>query len=631
MNLRNKKGFNCEYAANNRKKIQQENMKKDQNKKESKSSENYEQTNLSESNGNKKSKEQNRFNKKESLRNESEKTDDKERQNKFLKRKRKRSNNDSKENEIRDNIDNIDEEYKRHKITFININVSESEDEPIKETNEKKKESPEAIKKRTIFVKSYGKKIKESNLSEIFKLYGTISKVKFKTQNSVLVEFNDKNSIDRIMGKKNKIYFNGKQLKIEYSKEIIPEMREKSLNKIKIGFPAKKEEKFIEINKNFEEKNISKIQELDKKGEKNERYIDIELGKQKIEGDDRYTALVEIVNKLIIKTTKNEEEIAKSKEEIDNLKILLNIIDEIDKQKDIYYKTKFNYINKNMQLLLNSYKVLYMRKLANLLLEQIYLNYKDYLIKEKISQKNIIAIHPDIKEVNEIPSYKINMVIDFLRFIWEKCSSAIHINDENFPLQKEIFYEYLKPIIIISDKDKKTLEPMEIYDIIGLIFEIKREKIYIPDKNETKDSHLFNEIKKTIKLNTSESNIKINNEEEEIKKIIQNNMKEIDITSKIEKLIKLIKVNQKGKKNISDNIPEINGEYLYKLWKNSFDTLAYKKNKRYIKYIPKNNKKLSLKKMGLLVCDLLKGIKITLFVNDPTNIDKNIPTISRSS
>ena len=296
-----------------------------------------------------------------------------------------------------------------------------------------------------------------------------------------------------------------------------------------------------------------------------------------------------------------------------------------------------------------------MRKLANLLLEQIYLNYKDYLIKEKISQKNIIAIHPDIKEVNEIPSYKINMVIDFLRFIWEKCSSAIHINDENFPLQKEIFYEYLKPIIIISDKDKKTLEPMEIYDIIGLIFEIKREKIYIPDKNETKDSHLFNEIKKTIKLNTSESNIKINNEEEEIfitiplsesekisesndkineeeiKKIIQNNMKEIDITSKIEKLIKLIKVNQKGKKNISDNIPEINGKYLYKLWKNSFDTLAYKKNKRYIKYIPKNNKKLSLKKMGLLVCDLLKGIKITLFVNDPTNIDKNIPTISRSS
>lgn len=124
------------------------------------------------------------------------------------------------------------------------------------------------------------------------------------------------------------------------------------------------------------------------------------------------------------------------------------------------------------------------------------MNYKDYLIKEKISQKNIIAIHPDIKEVNEIPSCQINLVIDFLRFIWEKCSFAMHINDENFPLQKEIFYEYLKPIIKISDKDKKTLEPMEIYDIIGLIFKIKREKVSSPDKNETKDSHLINEIKK---------------------------------------------------------------------------------------------------------------------------------------
>jgi len=47
-------------------------------------SESNEQTNLSELNGNKKSKDQNRFNKKGSRRNDSEKTDDKERQNKFL-------------------------------------------------------------------------------------------------------------------------------------------------------------------------------------------------------------------------------------------------------------------------------------------------------------------------------------------------------------------------------------------------------------------------------------------------------------------------------------------------------------------------------------------------------------------
>ena len=44
-------------------------------------------------------------------------------------------------------------------------------------------------------------------------------------------------------------------------------------------------------------------------------------------------------------------------------------------------------------------------------------------------------------------------------------------------------------------------------------------------------------------------------------------MEEIDISSKIEKLIGLIKINQERKKNIKDNITEINGEFLYKLWK----------------------------------------------------------------
>lgn len=159
--------------------------------------------------------------------------DDKKRQNKFLERKRERSNNDSKENERRDNMANITENYGRNKITFIDISESESEDESIIETHEKKKESPEEIRKRTIFVKYYGEKIKESNLYEIFKVYGSISKVKLKSKRAGLVEFKDKNSINRIMNKKKNIYFNGKQLKINSANDIIQEMREKSLNNLK--------------------------------------------------------------------------------------------------------------------------------------------------------------------------------------------------------------------------------------------------------------------------------------------------------------------------------------------------------------------------------------------------------------
>ena len=169
---------------------------------------------------------------------------------------------------------------------------------------------------------------------------------------------------------------------------------------------------------------------------------------------------------------------------------------------------------------------------------------------------------------------------------------------------------------------------MEINDIICLIFERKNGKNYNPDENNIEESHLIKEIKNKIKLNTKESNIKINNEEEEIftiplsesekisesndkineneiKKIIQENMKEIDISSKIEKLIGLIKINQEWKKNNKDNIEEINGEYLYKLWINSFQNLKYKRNKQYKIYNPekKNNE---IRKNGRISLQLIK-------------------------
>ena len=64
----------------------------------------------------------------------------------------------------------------------------------------------------------------------------------------------------------------------------------------------------------MEGKNISKNEELEKKEKKNEKYIDIELGKEKI---DIYVNAT--LTKIVIE-----------------IKMSLNIMDEIDKQKDIY-------------------------------------------------------------------------------------------------------------------------------------------------------------------------------------------------------------------------------------------------------------------------------------------------------
>jgi hypothetical protein len=54
---------------------------------------------------------------------------------------------------------------------------------------------------------------------------------------------------------------------------------------------------------------------------------------------------------------------------------------------------------------------------------------------------------------------------------------------------------------------------------------------------------------------------------------------EIDLSLIIKKLFKLIKANQKNNNNINDNIIDINGEYLYKLWKRTFINEEYKKRR----------------------------------------------------
>ena len=96
-----------------------------------------------------------------------------------------------------------------------------------------------------------------------------------------------------------------------------------------------------------------------------------------------------IYNKIAIKLDNNEKAKIKAikknnEKEIKDLKVLLNIINEIMNQKDIYYKRHFNYVNRNLRMLLNSYKMLYMRKSANISLKEIYKKYKQYLGKAKI-------------------------------------------------------------------------------------------------------------------------------------------------------------------------------------------------------------------------------------------------------
>ena len=339
---------------------------------------------------------------------------------------------------------------------------------------------------------------------------------------------------------------------------------------------------------------------------KEETYLDIEKEKAKNDGEENVIPkILEVLNNLT-------RDVQNLKNVVENQNKIINIMNDIDNQKDIYYKTKINGINKKVKLIMNSYKILYMRKLANPLLQKIYKKYSHFLGKTFIEYGNkkekkkvdVIAVLPNIKKLDTVESYNINLLIDFLRFVWKKCSTGIHINDENFPFQKEILYEYLNPVKKINNKkivNNNLEKSMKIKEIINLIFEENNERDENSENIKILESDLVKEIKNKIKegliMNKTEENInKINFEEEdiltisssesdddfgenEIKNIIQKSVNEVDLSLIIKKLFKLIKANQKNNNNINDNIIDINGEYLYKLWKRTFINEEYKKRR----------------------------------------------------
>ena len=649
MSLQNKNAIDKEYSANNRSKIQRKKLIQIDRKNGPNSIDSIEPTNT-ETNENKKQKD------KIKLFSHTESGSESERLNKFIEKKTKREDTNKIKKRKEDIKDKRDYKNKSNNITLINLDESDSESKEDLNINENMNENFEEKKQRTIFIKTFGEKIKESDLNHIFKDYGIILKVKKKSDYSYLIEFKDKSSANKVF--KTKLFFQGKKVDIQVAKDIISdkikkdENEKESIENIIKNIEEKQNKEKNKVVKESQQKSMRNkivIERYEKKEtKKEETYLDIEKEKTKNDGEESaIPKILEVLNNLTgdVQNLKNvvkeqddkmkkqdkkikeqndkmkkqdkkiKEQNDKIKEQynkIENQNIIINIMNDIDNQKDIYYKNKINGINKKVKLIMNSYKILYMRKLANLLLQKIYKKYSHCLGKTYIEYGNkkekkkvdVIAVLPNIKKLDTVESYNINLLIDFLRFVWKKCSTGIHINDENFPFQKEILYEYLNPVKKINNKkivNNNLEKSMKIKEIINLIFEENNERDENSENFKILESDLVKEIKNKIKegliMNKTEENInKINFEEEdiltisssesdddfgenEIKNIIQKSVNEVDLSLIIKKLFKLIKANQKNNNNINDNIIDINGVYLYKLWKRTFINEEYKKRR----------------------------------------------------
>ena len=511
---------------------------------------------------------------------------------KYLSRKTKRDSSNIKDNN-----------NKKRKITLIGLNTSEEESEDISaENNDSIEESENDIEKeenKTIFVNSYFQKINEQDLRNLFRRYGEISHIQIRHNKKCgLIEFNNKSSADRVIKEKNKITLKGKSLKIEYSY-------------LKIKTKDSHEQKESNIEMKSEEK--------------------------KIEEEDRYTKLENMIKKL--------------NTEVENLKVSFSLMSEINNQNEIQSKISFNYLNKKLKLMANSYKILFIRKLSNLLLDEIYRKYKDKLVKFKIqvgkNKKDIIVVKNNINEINTVDKSQVNQIIDFLRFIWDKSSSIIHINDMDYKFQKEMLANFMKGTKKDSRKKVNINESIELKELMCIIFENEEEedyKIYDAHGQGTENkltTYIINKLKEkednsiisvdnekddnsifsiSDSVNSSEIDFGLN--ENELKNIIKQELKETNTTTLLNKLIKKIKTNKRIS-FIKDEIIEINGKFFYNLWKETFNTIKYKSNKNYQKHINKEKISTFLEIRENLL-KLLNGIKINLFEDEPKALDKII-------
>ena len=590
------------------------------------------------------------------------------------------------------NSENKENINKEKFLNFSTNNVLKSKNEEIKSDSQKSSESRKIIitQKRIKFnrtkrkVSSQSEKGKSSNDEEKFLPIDEKKKkeITLNKQNLRNSKKNDKLSNTNISnnpeGKHNinkrKESFTFKNRNDSSEKENNSNTDNEIKSKLFINKSYKEEdEKFIEIRENKEKNINNNINEND--NEKIKEFADV-LQKYKSQIDIKFEELEEKIKEKLEEKSKKDKEELESK--LFELKKNIGILTEINIESEKYINNNLiktiNNMNFKLNNILNAFKVLYIRKIANLILDGLVNKYKDSLgvtSKKFYNQRLKFNLIIAVKEIEKIDIYQINLIFDFLMHIKEKCSSIIHLNEKNI-VQKEIFNLYIKDM-----RGEKEDEIIKINEMVGVLFE-KPEYIEQNEDSE-KDGNKIEQIKNIIKkekekiikkdnkIKNDKEKKKIilnddiinNNKKEKEKKIVKENINisksyksdisdsdseydikklrrildgKEDINSNIiillESLQKKITLNQqKVNEEFTDyKVKEINQNYFYASWKSSFNKEYYKKTRGY-KHFIKKDKILSLEDMGKNVLKLLKDYQINIYVEDPGYFDKNITNI----
>ena len=588
---------------------------------------------------------------------------------------------------------------KKRTADEIRTNDNSSKNKHSSESDSQSTQIKKGIK--VIYFKS-SKYINQSKLEKIFSKYGKIEEIKITKEDQGFIKFSRSEFAQNAMNDKNIIYEKNKltidfkkieiQKDVEIKEEEEEEEKDKSIKKEKEEDNSKKDK--AEDNNENEEKDSeneretsfikTKIQKRNEKskdkdysegfGQKIQTLEDVisaikryykEMEDYKKQNDeykkqnDEYKKKNDEYKKQNDEYKKQNDEYKKQNEEYKkknekdkkNLFKLIGVLGEINYQNEkyiTYLNLKIENLNDKIEIILNSYKILYILKLANILLNELYKKHSDKIVNKSFGKKkkdhNVTIC---LSSIEGIDCDRVNLIIDFLKHTKIRASSFIHLEDKEIKFQREILYVYLSPASNDEEKEEKEEKHnFSLNEFMSLIFQKSEKKNEVEVVGE-KGNEFYKKIKKFIKKeieeNGKEENKEINNkgeeeetekdededEEERIKKILKGDEDVIDtnLNSQLNFLLKKIKLNSKIVNPETKKFKKIDGEFFYNSWIDSFSNVEIKSDPIYTQYV-KIDERTTLEKMGSDLKTLLKGIKIDFFSEDLSRIELQLKQIN---
>ena len=267
---------------------------------------------------------------------------------------------------------------------------------------------------------------------------------------------------------------------------------------------------------------------------------------------------------IFVQFKKIDKQIEELKQKINNFAISNYLEKALNKNVITFSEKKMAVLEEQYHKIMNSYKILYFRKMSNLILNYLFESYGKMFVKtrpifynnEKPDYKKnkfpIIFVDKKIDNILKVDKYLINLIIDYLMYMKDFTSAIIHLSDIKYNLQIEILSQYIGHEIEMKD-DKYYLSTEELINI--MFQQEKTDSKPIINKNlNINNNHEINNNKNEISTENSENVTSVNDYSP------QNQNRKSSILGKIVPKNKKINVsnnNNNYEKSINKNLNEL--------------------------------------------------------------------------